>query len=365
MQRRNTDSTRRTHVINTLKWLPYKVNQSPYFGSFVDTLDKNKLHLCLTSLKTCPFLVEFEAFEIKEQASRQGFVFKTLEDVIDQVFAYLKQPSEELQFSYSGKQITFKIVVSRELCLTLESPTRQIEEPQRSSIFQSLSSSFFDNQVLLREIVDDLHNIITCKDQGLAFLMDSLRDVGFESLIKKWAPRGSFNHDLLQPFDFDEWFNKWPSPAKTLHQGTGYSPKVCKFLWLLSTKPNFVSQQNTSISPKAQTKVLSSGDEFASLSFAEDEQNETHFSHESESDDTKHLCGRLQRASTPIETESLGKQIRLADVPILSSQKTERLSRSPKQPSPTPEGQIEDMQEQSEDRSPSRKRRKFGKLRIE
>ncbi|CUS21692.1 LAQU0S03e08482g1_1 [Lachancea quebecensis] len=371
MQKEETDCTRKIPVTYLSRWLPYQVNRDPFFGACIDTLDENKLLFCLTSLKGCPFLVEFDAYDIKNQASQQGFVFKTLRDVTDQVFAFLKEPSEELHFDHNGKRITFKIAVSRELCLRLESPTSPIDKSQWSAIFQSISSSFFDNQVLLKDIVDDLQGIISRKDQGLTFLMDSLRDVGFDSLQNKWAPRGSFNYDSLQSFDFDEWFNKWPSSAKNVRGGGrgGKIPEVYKLIRLLGTKPPSGSQSNVSASPRAQTRVLSSGDEFASLSFVEDEHNETHLSEEAELADSRekgnHTCGQIKGTATPVEFEGCSNQIHLSDVPVLSPKKAEPFSTSSKQPSPTPEDQMQSLQEHPEDRSPSRKRRKFGKLRIE
>ena len=80
-------------------------------------------------------------------------------------------------------------------------------------MFRALSCSLFNNLIVFKYAIDDLERTISHKDNALSFLADSVEDAGFKSVIKKWAPIGSFNDELLRKFNLAEWLHGWGPPS--------------------------------------------------------------------------------------------------------------------------------------------------------
>lgn len=336
------------------EWLPYTIDSRTIFGSFSHVKEAQKITLCFSTLKGCPVVVIFDAKDIKKQAAGQGIVVES--DITEQVAHLLREPSKALQIHIDENQVVLEITISRDITLSLTFSACRLEESQISAVFRALSCSLFNNLIVFKYAIDDLERTISHKDNALSFLADSVEDAGFKSVIKKWAPIGSFNDELLRKFNLAEWLHGWGPPSAGA-RGPNDISSTFQMMQVI-----YRNLQMRELHPKEQLDDIAARHEYKDDSYTSNTNADAELSN-NESTFTTDLLVKAEKTSSDehrSETDTLLlKRPELLPVSDLQSYVL------PKPPSPTPEIELQSSPSPSEDRSPNRKRRRFGKVKIE
>ncbi|SCU79336.1 LANO_0A05908g1_1 [Lachancea nothofagi CBS 11611] len=336
-------------------WRTYLIDQELFFGSVADRPTEELLTLCLSTVSEQPLIIQFDAEDINEQAFEQGIVVESANGISENVFDLVRNPSAHLQISLENRSIiTLKSAFDGNVELKLSFPIRRVDQSQALLISRCISEYLFNGLSLQGGLVGELRKIILQRDMATNFLASSIRDLGFESVLRKWAPVGSFNNDTLQEFRFDSWLKKWSSKPSDLPKHTSHDEEVDKMMNMIFEKAK------VDIQSKTNTAYASSSinDDFGPLETG-GEQSESFISNDGNVSMQRELIEEQpNRPNTYLEPQLENEKRKRTD------DSTEPFSKLEAKSSETPATQLEDASSRAADGSPSKKKRKFGKVRV-
>ncbi|SCU80797.1 LADA_0B09582g1_1 [Lachancea dasiensis] len=332
-------------------WRVYQVNNQLYLGS-VGSKSSRACTLCLSNLTQTPFVVKFDAEDVNKQALAQGIVVRASEGIFSDVVALLKDTTSQCQMLSQENCMTFKSVLYDNVEVKLTLPMASVGELDTLLIYQGTSKCLFKGLELQYDIVNGLRAIIRQKEQALSFLEGSIRDLGFGNVVDKWSPPLSMNNEVLQTFNYGSWVSNWSNKSVD-HQAYARSAgDFHEMINVLFKKATGVQKLGFTDRMDEESIKSSNSDDFESQrsggSVAEKDAPQVEQMSTLKRNFDEHLTGLNSKVG--FEASSVSETL-------------SKIGEDSKHPPARSESQ--DESNLTVDQSPSKRRRKFGKIRAE
>ncbi|SCU87356.1 LAME_0D09780g1_1 [Lachancea meyersii CBS 8951] len=345
------------------RWRTYNIDQQLYYGAVGNSSRSNEFDFCLSTAFESPLVVPFRAKDVNKQALEQGIIVKPGNDAFTSVLELLKNPTHRLQISLMDTKLTVKSTFFGNVEFRLILETQTVDGPGSLRITQSIAKSLSCALSLQCGVVSELQKTISEKDRALAFMVASIRDLGFENVIRRWAPADSLNDKLLQHFDFDDWLARWSSSSSENCKTNSPADKTDLMKDLMLKKVNLIRELRNQ-SRDDGLRPASMSDDFGS--FNSDTQN-------CEFSDARSGCLKKEELES-VKTEELGEIKFIEDSEngpevrkfISAKEQSPQSQQTPlRDSSSATDLSRQSSSETTVDRSPSKKKRKFGKVRVQ
>ncbi|CEP63420.1 uncharacterized protein LALA0_S08e02058g [Lachancea lanzarotensis] len=334
------------------EWRIYNVDEKKYYGSVGSSNNLDSFKFCLSANFEPPLVAEFKSEDVNKQALDQGIVVKTDSDVFATVWQLFKSPTSLLRLSLADNKIIVDCLLFGNVASRLTSETIIIDSSSSLAITQAIVKSLSCALGVQTGIVDHLHRTVMQKDHALAFLAASIRDLGFDDVIRRWAPMNSLNEKTLDSFDFEKWLTEWastPDDSSKISSPTGSKVDIED---LMLRKVN-VNKERRRHLPENTASTSFVADDFGSFN------SETQNSGLSEiypAELTKDLDEAVKIEDSRLKSPVSGLEN------ISEAEKDQNVKR---QQTPSSDVAKSSSPETVVDRSPNKKKRKFGRVRVD
>ncbi|CCF55949.1 hypothetical protein KAFR_0A05140 [Kazachstania africana CBS 2517] len=146
--------------------------------------------------KVSPLICYITYESVKKQCLAQGFENTDL--IFDEMCRQIKGRNT---VDYKvRKNLEFKIDLSNVISVTFKFPL--IKADTASHILaKSFTREILESNKILWHLKDDFINLVREKDRVIEFMKGTIKELGGETIVKKWAPVGSFNYSAITEFD--------------------------------------------------------------------------------------------------------------------------------------------------------------------
>ncbi|SCU91268.1 LAFA_0F02762g1_1 [Lachancea sp. 'fantastica'] len=339
------------------EWRVHKIGEKLFYGSVGNTSNPDFFKFCLAAKFEQPLVADFRSEDVNQQALKQGLVVRTGIDVFTTVLQLLKNSTSLLQLSLTDHNLIVDCTLFDNIALRLATETAGVDINGSLEIQQSIVESLSCALTVQTGIVDHLHKTVIQKDQALAFLAASIKDLGFTDVIRRWAPANSLNEKILKSFDFEEWLKQWSSIPDASSKSQRPAGQTNAFQDLMLKKVTF-DREHCVDSPENATGTSFVGDDFGS--FHSDTQNSDLSRVHPE--DPKENHGQAVKIEELNQDLSVSGSENHSEIRTSASTKEQSADR---QQTPFSDFAKSSSPESAVDRSPSKKKRKFGRVRVD
>lgn len=345
-----------------VKWRVYLIGDNSYFGALTFSKELQMMVLCVCSFHCSPMISLIDSKEVERQCSDQGFDNHSLPNLLSTFEERLKFPSDDLRIMSRGEYLEFVMNITKKIKVQIRLKTTPVNQSYKNDVYKAISLSLIDGVCLLHMAMEKLVAIIGHKDQAIGFLKDTVGDLGYEGLIAKWAPPNSFNRDLLTPFDVDNWQSAWATEKVPSDVLSGGLNKISDTLNLLAMKKSNINDPTKSSEKSLKTKSINVLDSNFSDSFVQFEEPHLKFDDEHDLPESQE---RLQPKEEVIQNiENSDQQTQASNLFPVSERINSDTCTESQSNLKRNNGSNEKL-EVTSSLSPSKKRRKFGKVKSE
>ncbi|SCU81651.1 LAMI_0B07140g1_1 [Lachancea mirantina] len=198
------------------QWQHYLMDNVPYLGQVIEC---DLIFIMCRASSSEIRCIQIGEPRVKEQALTQGFDESSTSDLYTRFLAAIRVPTDDLHIYKQANSVAFELCVTQDIRLHLKFKCIDLHPETRIQIYRSIACSRTRDVNFMNSAFQSLLSVITRKDEALRYLKDTIKDLGYNSVLQKWAPPGSLNEIVSDEFEVERWCRNYVHSLLSSTQG--------------------------------------------------------------------------------------------------------------------------------------------------